>query len=204
VSTDPPGPTPTRGGRGADYSDLQMIQRMAGSGRHELLLGRGTYEIFAVCWPYSDGSLADQLSRTRKHVAARTLRQLDRDHATLISGNVPEHGTPPKSENGPQIQVHGSPGPICTLLGHYLVEELRVWILPWYAAPASASSATARSRSGPKLTGGTVPKTEVTIDTYERAGEIGPGSPECDEPEPKRNWVELGDPVRGPGGSHKW
>src|SRR5262249_12984380 len=87
--------------------------------------------------------------------------------------------------------------------------------ITWSRSCASGSSpgtrrrqarhrATARSRSGPKLTGGTVPKTEVTIDTDERAGEIEPGSPECDEPEPKRNWAELGDPVRGPGGSHKW
>ena len=204
MRTDPPGLTPTHGGRGADYSDLQMIQRMAGSGRHELLLGRGTYEIFAVCWPYSDGSLADQLSRTRKHVAARTLRQLDRDHATLISGDVPEHSTPPKSENGPQIQVHGSPGPICTLLGHYLVEELRVWILPWYAAPASASSghgtiplgAEADRRHGPQDRG---------HDRHLRASRRDRAwFAQCDEPEPKRNWAELGDPVRGPGGSHKW
>jgi len=79
--------------------------------------------------------------------ASRTLAQLDRDNFTLISGDVPEYVTTLNSENEPEIQVRGSPGRIFTLLGHYSINELRVWIFPWHSAPASASSATARSRS---------------------------------------------------------
>jgi len=77
--------------------------------------------------------------------ASRTLTQLDRDHFTLIRGDVPEYVTALKIQNEPEIQVHGSSGRIHTLLGHYLIDELRVWINPWSWASASASSATARS-----------------------------------------------------------
>ena len=48
-----------------------MIARMAESGPYELLLGRGTYEIFAAHWPYDEGPIADHLNGTRKHVASR-------------------------------------------------------------------------------------------------------------------------------------
>ena len=51
---------------------------------YELLLGRGTYEIFAAHWPYDEGPIADHLNSTRKHVASTTLEragveQLDAD-----------------------------------------------------------------------------------------------------------------------------
>jgi len=67
--------------------------------------------------------------------AATTLNQLDRDNSNLISGDVPECVAALKSGNGPEIQVPGSPGLIYTLLGHYLIDELRVWAFPWYSAP---------------------------------------------------------------------
>jgi hypothetical protein len=62
---------------------------MAGAGAYELLLGRGTYEIFAAHWPYvTDGPIADQLNGTRKHVASTTLEQLEWNNSTLITGDV--------------------------------------------------------------------------------------------------------------------
>ena len=48
--------------------------------------------------------------------------------------------------------------------------------------PASASSATARSPPALKLVDSKVSKTGVTINTYERAGDIDAGSFEFDEP----------------------
>src|SRR5215831_11038972 len=99
--------------------------------------------------PHRGGNAAPE-REVKTDPAATTLNQLDRDNPNLISGDVPEYVTALKSENGPGIQVRGSAGLIYTLLGHYLIDELRVWAFPWYSAP------------------------------------------------------ELGDPVRAPGGSHKW
>jgi hypothetical protein len=109
-----------------------------------------------------------------------------------------------KSENGPEIPAHGSPGLIDTLLGHHRIDELRVWIFPWSPAPAGVSSATARSRSGPKQADSTVTMTGVTVNAYQRADGIEPESFASGEPEPARDWAELGDLVQGHGGSHKW
>ena len=74
----------TLGGWAVNYFDDEMMARMAESDPYELLLGRGTYEIFAAHWPYDEGPIADQLNSTRKHIASRTLdagglEQLDAD-----------------------------------------------------------------------------------------------------------------------------
>src|SRR5678816_213286 len=65
------------GGWGVKYFDDEMMGRVAASGPYELLLGRGTYEIFAAHWPYDEGPIADQLNRTRKHVASTTLKSVE-------------------------------------------------------------------------------------------------------------------------------
>ena len=172
----------THGGWGVNYFDEQMMQRMAESGPYELLLGRGTYEIFAAHWPYSDGPIADQLNSTRKHVASSTLRQLDWNNSTLISGDVAGCVAALKSENGPEIQVHGSPGLIQTLLGQDLIDEFRVWIFPLVLGAGKRLFGDGTIPVGLQLADSTVTKTGVTINTYARAGEIEPGSFEFDQP----------------------
>jgi dihydrofolate reductase len=67
----------TLGGWAVNYFDEEMMERMAESAPYELLLGRGTYEIFAAHWPYDEGPIADHLNGTRKHVASRTLEHAD-------------------------------------------------------------------------------------------------------------------------------
>ena len=120
----------THGGWGANYFDDEMMGRVSESGPYELLLGRGTYEIFAAHWPYDEGPIADQLNSTRKHVASRTLDSVDWNNSTLITGDVAEYVAELKREDGPEIQVHGSPGLIQTLLEHDLIDEYRLWIFP--------------------------------------------------------------------------
>ena len=61
----------TLGGWAVPYFDEEMVERMSESGAYELLLGRGTYEIFAAHWPFDEGPIADHLNSTRKHVASR-------------------------------------------------------------------------------------------------------------------------------------
>ena len=172
----------TLGGWGANYFDDEMMRQVAEADPYELLLGRGTYEIFAAHWPYDEGPIADRLNSTRKHVASRTLEQVEWNNSTLITGDVAEYVATLKRQDGPEIQVHGSPGLIQTLLEHDLIDEFRVWIFPLVLG------------TGKRLFGdGTIPaaltlidskgsKTGVTINTYERAGDIDVGSFEFDEP----------------------
>jgi dihydrofolate reductase len=170
------------GGWGVNYFDDEMMGQVAESGPYELLLGRGTYEIFAAHWPYDEGPIADQLNSTRKHVASTTLEQVEWSNSTLIPGDVAEYVATLKRQDGPEIQVHGSPGLIQTLLEHDLVDEFRIWIFPVVIGSGKRLFGDGTIPAGLKLVDSKASKTGVTINTYTRAGAINPGSFEFDEP----------------------
>jgi dihydrofolate reductase len=172
----------TLGGWGVNYFDDEMMQQVAESGPYELLLGRGTYEIFAAHWPYDEGPIADQLNSTRKHVASTTLDQVDWNNSTLITGDVAEYVAALKRQDGPEIQVHGSPGLIQTLLKRDLIDEFRLWTFPVVIGTGKRLFGAGTIPAGLKLVDSKVMKTGVTINTYERAGEIEPGLMDFDEP----------------------
>jgi dihydrofolate reductase len=172
----------TLGGWGATYIDEEMMQRVAESGPYELLLGRGTYEIFAAHWPYDEGPIADQLNSTRKHVASTTLDRAEWENSTLIGGDVAEYVAALKSQDGPEIQVHGSPGLVQTLLEHDLIDEFRLWIFPVVIGRGKRFFGEGTIPAALRLVDSQVSKTGVTINVYERAGDVEPGSFEFDEP----------------------
>ena len=76
------------GGWSVNYWDELMGEEMdAHNLPEEMLLGRGTYEIFAAHWPHADdGVMADALNGARKHVASTTLDSVDWSNSTLITG----------------------------------------------------------------------------------------------------------------------
>jgi dihydrofolate reductase len=172
----------TLGGWGVNYFDDEMMERIADSGPYELLLGRGTYEIFAAHWPYDEGPIADQLNGTRKYVASTTLDQVDWNNSTLVTGDVADYVAAVKREDGPEIQVHGSPGLIQTLLKHDLIDEFRLWIFPVVVGTGKRFFGAGTIPAGLRLVDSKVTKTGVTLNTYERAGDIEPGLMDFDEP----------------------
>jgi dihydrofolate reductase len=172
----------THGGWGVNYFDDEMMGQVAEADPYELLLGRRTYEIFAAHWPYDEGPIADRLNSTRKHVASTTLEQVEWNNSTLIKDDVAEYVATLKSQDGPEIQVHGSPGLIQTLLEHDLIDEFRIWIFPLVIGTGKRLFGDGTIPAGLKLVDSKASKTGVTINTYERAGDIDSGSFEFDEP----------------------
>jgi dihydrofolate reductase len=172
----------TTGGWAVNYFDEEMMNRISAAAPYELLLGRGTYEIFAAHWPYDQGPIADHLNSTRKHVASTTLKEVDWNNSTLITGDVAEYVATLKSEDGPEIQVHGSPGLVQTLLEHDLIDEFRLWIFPIVVGTGKRFFGAGAIPAALKLVDSKVSKTGVTINVYERAGDINTGSFEFDEP----------------------
>jgi dihydrofolate reductase len=172
----------TLGGWGVNYFDEEMMGHVAEAVPYELLLGRGTYEIFAAHWPYEEGPIADQLNTTRKHVASTTLDRVDWNNSTLITGDLAEYVARVKGQDGPEIQVHGSPGLIQTLLEHDLIDEFRLWIFPVVIGTGKRLFGDGTIPVALRLIDSKVFKTGVTINTYERAGDVKPGSFEFDEP----------------------
>jgi dihydrofolate reductase len=171
-----------RGGWAVKYFDDEMMSRISGGGPYELLLGRGTYEIFAAHWPYDEGPIANHLNSTRKHVASRTLDRVDWNNSILISGDVAEYVAALKHEDGPEIQVHGSPGLIQALLEHDLIDEFRMWIFPVAVGPGKRLFGDGTIPAALRLVESSISKTGVTINTYARAGQIEIGEMDFEEP----------------------
>jgi dihydrofolate reductase len=172
----------TLGGWAVNYFDEEMMRRIAGAGPYELLLGRGTYEIFAAHWPYDEGPIADHLNRTRKHVASRTLERAEWSNSTIITGDPAEYVTRLKREDGPEIQVHGSPGLIQTLLEHDLIDDFRVWIFPVVIGTGKRLFGAGAIPAALRLVDSAVSKTGVTINIYQRAGAIERGEMDFEQP----------------------
>ncbi len=170
------------GGWAVTYFDDEMMARIADSPPYELLLGRGTYEIFAAHWPHDEGPIADRLNSTRKHVASTTLEQTDWNNSTLITGDIAGYVAALKREDGPEIQVHGSPGLVQTLLEHDLIDEFRLWIFPLVLGRGKRFFGEGTIPAGLKLVDSQVTATGVTVNVYRRAGEIRVGSFESEEP----------------------
>ena len=172
----------TMGGWAVNYFDEEMLDRISGADPYELLLGRGTYEMFAAHWPYDEGPIADHLNSTRKHVASTTLDRVEWNNSTLIPGDVAEYVEALKREEGPEIQVHGSPGLIQTLLQHDLIDEFRMWIFPVALGTGKRLFGDGTIPVALRLVESSVSKTGVTSNTYARAGEIQIGEMEFEEP----------------------
>jgi dihydrofolate reductase len=172
----------THGGWAAGYFDEQMLRQVAEADPYELLLGRGTYEIFAAHWPYDEGPIADRLNGTRKHVASTTLDRVDWNNSTLITGDVAEYVSEAKRQDGPELHVHGSPGLLQTLLRHDLVDEFRIRTFPLVLGTGTRLFGDGTVPAALRLAASTTSTTGVVMSTYERAGEIRYGSFEFEEP----------------------
>ena len=167
------------GGWSVNYWDEEMGKVMDGvMGKpFDLVLGRKTYEIFAAHWPHaSEEQGAKPLNDATKHVASRTLKQLDWQNSFLIEGDVVEGVAELKRGEGPDLQVHGSGNLIQTLLQHNLIDEFRLWTFPLVVGSGKRLFADGTLPSSLKLTDNKVSTTGVVISTYVPGGEIETGS----------------------------
>src|SRR5437867_3837712 len=94
------------------------------------LLGRVTYEGFAVAWPSREGDFADKLNNDPKYVVSATLKDPEWQNTTVISGDVPDGIANLKERTDGVILVAGSVTLVRTLLAADLVDELRLMVFP--------------------------------------------------------------------------
>ncbi len=122
------------GGWAVPHFDQDALDTITGLTRRggALLLGRRTYEIFAATWPLAeaDDPVGAKLNAMPKYVASRTLEKVTWTNSTLLTGDVPEAVRALKRGDGDEIQVHGSPGLLQTLLAHDLVDQFLVFTFP--------------------------------------------------------------------------
>ena len=96
-----------------------------------LLLGRRTYEEFAAFWPQQgDAGPAGFMNNMPKLVVSATLRAVEWQNSSLISGDVADHLAKLKSQPGKNILVAGSPTLVGWLLRWNLLDELGLMVCP--------------------------------------------------------------------------
>jgi dihydrofolate reductase len=138
---------------------------------YDLLLGRRTYDIFAVYWPYAEGDIAKQFNRVTKYVATRkgvdltwngsvALRDGARDVAKL------------KQEDGPPLVTQGSTELVHSLLAAGLVDEIRTFTLPVLLGKGKRLFDESSQPSGFKLTHSAVSPNGLIAAIYVRDGEV--------------------------------
>ncbi len=143
----------------------------------DLLLGRKTYEIFAAYWPNAKNEpLADKLNQAKKYVVSTTLRGLEWNNSTFITGDIVDEIKKLKTKEGPEIQVHGSSNLIQTLLKNDLVDEFRLKIFPVTIGTGKRLFGDGTIPASFKLLESKISTTGVIVATYVREGEIKIGS----------------------------
>jgi dihydrofolate reductase len=167
------------GGWSVNYWDGLMGQIMSDymAKPFELLLGRKTYEIFAAHWPYSkEDPAAKILNAAKKYVVSKKLNSVEWNNSSLLKGDIVQEIKKLKTQNGPEIQVHGSSNLIQTLLKNNLADEMQIWIFPVTVGGGKRLFGDGTIPAGFKLLESRISETGVIISTYKPGGELKVGS----------------------------
>jgi dihydrofolate reductase len=98
-----------------------------------MLLGRVTYEGFAVAWPdrRDEVGFADKMNAMKKYVVSSTLSEATWQNSEIVSGDdVPSAIAELKRGDGDDLLVAGSRQLVQTLAQHDLVDEYRLMVHP--------------------------------------------------------------------------
>lgn len=94
-----------------------------------MLMGRGTYEVYASAWPGRDGDYAERINAMPKYVVSTTLTDPQWNATTVVQGDLAEAAGRLKDTAG-TILMHGF-GPVAkSLAGAGLLDELHLWYHP--------------------------------------------------------------------------
>lgn len=166
------------GGWSFGYFDDEVGKAMGEQMGHpfDLLLGRRTYDIFASFWPAQTDEAGTAINRATKYVVSHRPVDVDWKTTVRIDGDVVAKIRQLKSEDGPELQVHGSGDLIQTLLKNDLVDELWLKTFPVVLGDGKRLFAGGAIPTGWKLLMSEVSPSGVIVASYARAGEVKMGS----------------------------
>jgi len=72
----------------------------AALGSDAMLMGRGTYELFATIWPGQTDDFAQRINGIRKYVFSSTLASADWSNSTIVRGDVLAEARKIKEQDG--------------------------------------------------------------------------------------------------------
>lgn len=123
------------GGWQFPYSD-EVMGRIITEGVEDadgFLLGRKTYDIFSNYWPKvtdPNNPIATALNSRPKYVMSKSLKSVDWNNSSLISGDAVAELRKLREQPGKTIQTWGSANALQTLLKNDLIDEYRIFIFP--------------------------------------------------------------------------
>ena len=113
--------------RGEEGDQFKLDETMASDA---LLLGRRTYEGFAVAWPPREGEFADKFNSMPKYVVSSTIEDPSWTNTTVLRGDLTEEVARVRDAHNGDVVVHGSAMVVQGLLERDLVDELRLMVFP--------------------------------------------------------------------------
>jgi dihydrofolate reductase len=105
-----------------------------------VLMGRHTYELFAPVWSARSGDLlSERMNALPKYVVASTLREPRWHNTTVIDHDPIESIRDLRQQSGADIVQYGF-GPLShALMAAGLLDELRLWVHPFFVGTGTGS-----------------------------------------------------------------
>ncbi len=167
------------GGWSVALWDDMMSQASASfrEGPFDLLLGRGTYDIFASQYPFApDDPVAQKFTAATKYVATHRPIPVSWANTVPLEGDIGAAVRTLKAGDGPELQVHGCPGLAQTLQEQGLVDEYRIWTFPVLLGKGKRMFEGMARAASLQLASTSVSTTGVVISTYTLEGAVKTGS----------------------------
>jgi dihydrofolate reductase len=139
----------------------------------DYLLGRKTFEIFAIYWP-RNAEMWPGINNGTKYVMSKTMKKADWKNTVFIESLADIKKL--KNSEGSDIQVWGSGNLIQLLLKNDLVDELRLQIHPLTLGTGKKLFVDGTIPAAFTLTESLPTPSGVIIANYKRAGEVKTGT----------------------------
>jgi dihydrofolate reductase len=158
------------------FNDLIM-------GEYDLLLGKRTYDIFAVYWPYNqDNPIGEKFQRIDKHVLTHSDERLSWDNSHKLTGDTAAAVAELKRSEGRDLLIQGSSTLYVPLLAAGLIDRLILMTFPVLLGRGKRIFEGSRALGALRMVEHLVSDTGVIFASYEPAGEIPTGTFATKEP----------------------
>jgi dihydrofolate reductase len=141
------------------------------------IMGRRTYEAFAAAWPTRSGDpFSDRINTMPKYVFSSRVKDPTWENTTVIAGDPVKAIREIKEQDGRDIIHYGFGRLAHMLMAHGLLDELRLWLHPFFVGHGGADALiySDGTHARLKLADSVTLESGIMILIY-RAGEPAPG-----------------------------
>jgi dihydrofolate reductase len=116
-------------------------------------MGRHTYDGFAPVWPTRSGDpYSDKINSMAKYVVSTTLHDPEWNNTTVISADVVDEIGRLKDQPGADIVQYGFGRLSHTLMAQGMLDELRLWVHPFFVGSGRPQDLLFRDGSAARFT----------------------------------------------------